>query len=157
MNIFYLDKSPILAAQMQHDKHVVKMILESAQLLCTAHRILSTDVPDVFYKVTHQNHPSAVWARQSVNNYNWLRAHFEALSDEYTHRYGRVHQSWSKLGKLLLQPPAMIDDSDFTPPTLAMPDEYKQDDAVQAYRSYYRATKVFGATWRRRGKPNWLL
>ena len=70
MNIFYIDTCPVKAAQMQCDKHVVKMVLESAQMLCTAHHSFwQHDVP---YKPTHRNHPSAVWARSNSKHYDWL-------------------------------------------------------------------------------------
>jgi hypothetical protein len=91
VNIFYLDKSPVLAAQMQVNKHVVKMILESAQLLCTSHHMCPKhDLPEKFYKKTHYNHPSAIWARESVDNYKWLCEHAMALCEEYTYRYGKT-------------------------------------------------------------------
>ena len=82
MNIFYLDKDPVKAAQLQYNKHVVKMILESAQMLCTVHRYFGNE--DVPYKSTHLNHPSTVWARTNNRNYMWLYQHMMALGDEYT-------------------------------------------------------------------------
>ena len=88
MNIFYLHSDPVVAAQKQYNKHVVKMILESAQLLCSAHHMLDSEI-DVPYKLTHKNHPSAVWTRQSKQNYAWLYFHMLALGDEYTKRYGK--------------------------------------------------------------------
>jgi hypothetical protein len=99
MNIFFLSEDPYEAASMQVDRHVVKMILESAQLLSTAHRILDGDdsgvLPDyrdtLFYRATHKNHPSARWIRESVENYNWLVDHFDGLLREYTHRYKKQH------------------------------------------------------------------
>ena len=81
MNIFYLSRSPVEAAKMQCDKHVVKMILETAQLLSTAHHEL--DGASVAYKPTHKNHPSAVWVRSSSDHYRWTVAHLEALGSEY--------------------------------------------------------------------------
>mgnify|MGYP001191264200 CR=1 FL=1 len=87
MNIFYLSSCPEKAAQYQYNKHVVKMILESAQLLCTAHNLLDGSDADVPYKSTHKNHPSAVWARQSSANYSWLYFHMLALGEEYTKHY----------------------------------------------------------------------
>ena len=78
MNIFYLNSDPERAAQLQYNKHVVKMILESAQLLCSAHIMLDSEI-DVPYKLTHKNHPSAIWTRQSRSNYAWLYFHMMAL------------------------------------------------------------------------------
>jgi hypothetical protein len=91
MNIFYLDRDPIEAARLQCDRHVVKMILETAQLLSTAHNEL--DGGQIAYKSTHKNHPSAVWARASAENYYWLQRHLGALGHEYFRRYGRVHKT----------------------------------------------------------------
>ena len=65
MNIFVLDNDPFKAAEYQCDKHVVKMVLETAQLLCSAHETAP-------YKRTHYNHPCAIWTRSSLSNYMWL-------------------------------------------------------------------------------------
>jgi hypothetical protein len=161
MNIFYLDSDPVIAAQAMTDKHVVKMILESAQLLSTAHRVLDGEpvvqlsvnnrrltrythptLDDVLYKSTHINHPSGVWARESKNNYIWLYKHFVALCDEYTARYSKVHASYQKLNTILSEPPRSISDSPFTPIKLAMPTQYHLPNAVEAYRLYYEAEKL---------------
>ena len=90
MNIFYLDKCPDKAARLQYNKHVVKMILESAQMLCAAHHVLGSKL-DIPYKQAHLNHPSTVWTRQSRSTYMWLYNHMMALGDEYTKRYGKTH------------------------------------------------------------------
>jgi hypothetical protein len=145
MNVFYLDPDPKLAASMQCDRHVVKMILESAQLLSTAHRLLDGDEwadSHSLYKVTHKNHPSAVWARSSSDNYKWLYRHFLGLCDEYNYRYGKIHLSETKLSDPLWFTPTNIDHNPgFTAPPQCMPDEYKNDCTVEAYRSYYRLDK----------------
>ena len=94
MNIFYLSPCPKQSAKDQCDKHVVKMILESAQMLCTAHRFLdSSEWADEagLYKMAHKNHPSSIWVRSSVHNYTWLYVHMVALMNEYTNRYGKHH------------------------------------------------------------------
>ena len=91
MNIFYLRKDPIKAAQYQYNKHVVKMILESAQMLCTAHHEIMGDDANVPYKRAHVNHPSTIWTRSSADNYAWLYWHMVALGDEYTKRYNKIH------------------------------------------------------------------
>ena len=95
MNIFYLDKCPYKAAELQYNKHVVKMILESAQMLCTAHHHYNifTDVP---YKKAHYNHPSTIWVRQNKNHYRWLYNHMIGLGQEYEDRYGKTHLSITK-------------------------------------------------------------
>ena len=105
MNIFYLDRSPSIAAEMACDKHVVKMILESAQLLSTAHRVIDGDeyADKVgLYKMAHKNHPSTIWTRTSTENYMWLNRYFGALCREYTYRYGKHHASERLAGPLAL-------------------------------------------------------
>jgi uncharacterized protein YukE len=135
MNIFYLDRDPIEAARLQCDRHVVKMILETAQLLSTAHNELGGE--QVAYKSTHKNHPSAVWARESVKNYQWLYRHLEALGSEYKRRYGRVHKTIQTHSEALSRAPRGISDGGFTDPPQCMPDECKHEDTVLAYHVYY--------------------
>lgn len=139
MNIFYLSEDPARAASYMYNRHVVKMILESAQLLCTAHRELGNH--DVPYKSTHKNHPSAIWARSSASSYNWVYKHMMALGDEYTRRYGKVHLTIEKCADILSAPPSGIACIDFIEPPQCMPDEYKADDAVTGYWNYYIAEK----------------
>ncbi|CAB5221433.1 hypothetical protein UFOVP247_164 [uncultured Caudovirales phage] len=183
MNIFAISNNPVEAAQWMVDKHVVKMILETAQLLSTAHRILDGEMvegkkmvpgalpirwrkfkkwklPDdrdtVLYSATHINHPSAVWCRASNNNYNWLYAHFLALLDEYTYRYGKVHKC-ATLVDALRSTPISIPVGYLTPVTPAMPDEYKvEHDSVTSYRNYYRVAKQRMHKWTKREKPEWI-
>jgi len=147
MNIFYLSHDPKHCAELQCDKHVVKMILETAQLLSTAHWELGGEGP---YKVTHKNHPSAVWARSGRKQYEWLYAHFKALSDEYTLRYGKVHKTWERCSEALSEPPKGIPDTDWSSPPQCMPDSCKHSAVVVAYRTYY----AFKAKeWSERGMP----
>ena len=162
MNIFYLDRDPVLAAQMQCDKHVVKMILESAQLLCTAHRVLDGDGAGAdaigLYKIAHKNHPSAIWARDRQANYNWLSMHMKALMAEYTYRYNGKHHASERLLEYIESCPIslMTCKLPFTPPPQCMPDECKDDDAVLAYRKYYLTEKSYMAQWNKiRNAPNW--
>lgn len=179
MNIFYLDKNPTIAAQYHVDKHCVKMILESCQLLCTAHRILdgdqtmgktatgrnvkrwvlSDDRETKLYSATHINHPSAVWTRQSKANYNWLALLLANLCSEYTYRYGKVHkcQEIGLVAYLVLVAPNNIPDGPFTDPTPAMPDQYKVfGDGVQSYRNYYNGEKQRMFSWKKRKQPEWI-
>jgi hypothetical protein len=177
MNIFYLHHDVHKCAEMHNDKHVVKMILEYAQLLCTAHRIidgvLSTGVSPsgrkktiyvladnrdtVLYSATHANHPSAVWVRQSDKNYDWLFALFQALMDEYTYRYGKVH-ACSKLEMHLARLPNNIPQKPFTEPTPAMPDDVKVlNDSILSYRNYYIHNKTHLANWKKRDVPEWYI
>ena len=111
MNIFYFDDCPVESAQAQPDKMLVKMPLETAQMLCTAHRELDGDeyADSVgLYKRAYWNHPCTIWARKAKANYQWLYDHFIALGDEYKYRYGREHASITKLGKALKKIPMDI-------------------------------------------------
>jgi len=146
MNIFILDKNPRIAAQMHCDKHVPKMILETAQMLSTAHHVYDTPQASLVYKQAHLNHPCTIWVRESVDNYGWAYELFRELNNEFVARRGKTHLSWVKLGQILAQtPPLPL--CGLTPFAQAMPDEYKQEDAVEAYRAYYRGDKARFAKW----------
>jgi hypothetical protein len=163
---------------MHLDKHVVKMILEYAQLLSTAHRvldghlmvgisdsgrkqtswILSDHRHDILYKATHLNHPSAVWARQSRDNYVWLWKLLNALCKEYTFRYEKVHKVEREglLEQLRFVPSGIKEHPTFTEPTPAMPDIYKvPNNSRESYRNYYLGAKKDMAKWKNRNAPNW--
>ena len=166
MNIFYLSSCPQEAAESHNDKHCVKMILEYAQMLSTAHRELDDDVPDILYKSTHKNHPSTIWTRSSKQHYDWLFRLFRMLSAEYSIRYGlitdtndtfKVHKSWDKLGKILETAPKNIEDNGWEDPPQCMPDSCKDDDVVTAYRNYYIQEKKSFAKWNYTREPEWML
>lgn len=144
MNIFVLHLLPSIAAQMHCDKHVVKMILESAQLLYSAHHVAGGPLPDGAYKKTHVNHPCAIWVRQSAENYKWLCELGFWLCKEYQYRYGehKVHKTERHILWLSENLPAGIPDIPRTPFPQAMPVEYKRDDAVEAYHAYYIENKL---------------
>ena len=156
MNIFYLSNNTKKCAMMHNDKHVVKMILEYAQLLSTAHHELDGDVSAVFYKPTHKNHPSAKWARDNINNYLWLHSLFCDLCDEYTYRYSKIHKTDTRLRDALSVPPKHIALNSFYQPTQAMPDEFKADCSIVAYRHYYSVAKAHIAKFKNRDVPNFL-
>lgn len=156
MNIFVLDIDPTEAAIAQCDKHVVKMPLECAQMLSTVHHIYESDRVDEVYKPTHRHHPCTVWAATTRSNYYWLYDHFEALSGEYRYRYGNTHQSWFKLREPLRHPPTGLRGVGLTTFAQAMPDEYKCDDAVAAYQSFYRSEKKSFLVYSKRMAPDWL-
>lgn len=152
MNIFVLDNDVTKAAQAHCDKHVVKMILESAQLLCG--QFEKGDAP---YKRSHYNHPCSIWCRESRANYLWLIEFGKALATEYTFRYNKTHKSlavieWcdQNIDKLKLP------DEDMTGFAQAMPDEYRHQDAVVAYRTYYKMDKKDIAKWTKREAPSWF-
>ena len=133
------------------------MILEYAQLMSTAHRILDgDDINPVIYKATHKNHPTAIWARTNGCNYEWLYELFVDLSDEYTYRYGKQHLSYTKLVDVLATAPRNIPVGLFTTPTPAMPDHCKiKNDSLASYRKYYIEEKSHLATWKNREVPEW--
>lgn len=162
MNIFKLDESPILSAQFQCDKHVVKMPLESAQMLCTVHRLLDGDEGnEELYKVAHPKHPSTLWTMETIANYHWHYNHWVALCKEYTHRYGKVHLSFQKFGERLKQQPRNIPMGTMTPFRLAMgsnPECMFPENPVKSYRAYYKTKQErFDMKWTKRNIPNWFL
>jgi hypothetical protein len=136
MNIFYLHEDPKLAASYFYDKHKVKMILESAQMLCTAHHHYGNG-GNVPYRKAHYNHPSTIWTRENTHHYYWLYLHMLALGDEYTKRYGKHHLSIIKCAQPLLHPPSGMPTKKFKQPPQCMPDEYKSKNSVHAYWNYY--------------------
>ena len=177
MNIFYLHHDVKKCAELHNDKHVVKMILEYAQLLSTAHRVIdgvptidrggatgrqrtSYILPDdrdgVLYRATHINHPSAIWVRVRESHYLWLFAMWIALMDEYTYRYGKVHASSRLIGYLNKTPTNIEFGEGFDQPTPAMPDEFKvKNNSVQSYINYYVGAKKHLANWKKRTIPSW--
>lgn len=178
MNIFYLDNDTATCAEMHNDKHVVKMILEYAQLLSTAHRVLDGTIIDrlspsgrkqkayvladnresALYSATHINHPSAVWVRKTHQNYMWLADLLGQLCSEYTHRYEKTHkvERDGLLNILQTNLPKKIPIGPFTQPTPAMPDEVKiAGDSIKSYRNYYINNKTHLASWKKRSTPGW--
>lgn len=144
MNIFFLSLNPKEAARLHCDKHVVKMILETAQLLYSAHWVLNPEgLNEKAYKLAHKNHPCSIWTRQSLTNYMWLASLGWWLCKEYQYRYGnqKVHKSQAHIEWLMNNPPKSIPYVEFTKPALAMPDEYKQDDTIEAYKLFYIESK----------------
>ena len=157
MNIFYLHSDPVTCAEWHCDKHVVKMILEYAQLLSTAHHEVDGTPSVNCYKSTHRNHPSAIWARANRKNYRWLWRLLDATATEYTHRYGKVHATKLKgiVNSLEYCPYELREGSDMTPMPQCMPDEYKDQSSIQAYRNYYLGDKAYMAKWTKRDAPYW--
>lgn len=158
MNIFYIDRDPVKAAKWLVDSHVVKMVLEGAQMLSTAHFVIDgAQIPGT-YTPTHINHPCSIWVRQSYFNYRWLYNHTMAIAAEYTHRYGKVHKTAQTVMPLLKPAPQNIDDIYSTDPPLCMPDEYKiSSDAVESYRYFYTHGKKHLHKWKNANPPHWIL
>lgn len=185
MNIFYLDPDPKICAEMHLDKHVVKMIIEYAQLMSTAHRVLDgeeyTDLTangrrikrwrlddereDQLMKASHINHPSGIWCRDNQKNYIWLYSMWYELLKEYTYRYGKQH-ACARLVETLAEWPMNIARGEFYPPTPAMPPEVKilsanpiagrKYDVLKSYHNYYIQNKAHFAKWTKREIPMWF-
>ena len=153
MNIFVLDTDPIKCSVYHNDKHVVKMILETAQLLCGVHWVEGGEAP---YKLSHKNHPCAIWTRECVENYVWLCDLGLALSREYSHRYNKRHKSQDIIEWCYDKIPNLRSNGDMTPFALAMPDECKVGNAVESYREYYMTEKRSLASWKMRSQPQWF-
>lgn len=179
MNIFYLDHNTQNCAEMHVDRHCVKMILEYAQLLSSAHRvldgslltgisdkgrkntswILDDDRHDILYKATHINHPSAIWARKGAQQYRWLHNLLIDLCKEYTHRYGKIHkvERSGLLWKLESLPKNIHTDVFWSEPTPAMPEQYRvAGDSIQSYKNYYLGDKSHMFKWKNRSTPDWI-
>ena len=181
MNIFILDKNPIKAAQLQCDKHIVKMILESGQMLSTAHRMLDGTItkvksksgkrmvnnwilPDkregILYKAVHTQHPCTVWTMESIANYAWHYEHFCALAIEFEYRYEKKHKTFVDLEDILSIPPKNIPLGSLTPFKLAMgvaPQCINHDDPVGSYRAFYQTKQErFSMDWTKRDIPEWF-
>jgi len=171
MNIFILDTNPEKAAAAQCDKHVTKMVLESGQMLSTAHRVLDGIVGfgpsksgkttvrrwalvgarSALYHAVHVRHPCTEWTMESEANYRWHFRHFSALAHEYTSRFGRRHKTWADLNMLLREPPGNIPNIGLTPFRLAMgasPDSIDEANPVESYRKYYQTKQSsFDMKW----------
>ena len=156
MNIFSLHDNPRISAQYHNDKHVVKMITETAQILSTVHHNHDEWKAD-YYRPAFYKHPSVLWAGETKANYQWLVRLGLSLYDEYKFRYGqdRTHKAGEKIANVLATPPTTIKDKPRTKFSMAMPDEYKNDNPIKAYRDYYMGDKRHLASWKVRGVPTW--
>lgn len=177
MNIFTLSDDTKQAAIWHIDKHCVKMIAESCQILSTAHRyldghetiILNSNNRKIKHyklnddrefnlpKATHINHPCCIWTRETEGNYQWLYSLFCELCKEYTYRYGKIHAYETKCLSLLRNSPYNIKNGNRTNFVQAMPEKYKNTDAITAYRQYYINEKSAFASWKSREKPFWFI
>jgi hypothetical protein len=153
MNIFVLHPEPMQAAIFHCDKHCVKMVLESAQMLCTNLNLKDIKTP---YKSCHVNHPCTIWARETRSNYTWLCELGLSLCWEYTFRYGKTHAS-EKVINFCYERSHLFPEGELTQFAQAMPDEYKSADPVQAYRNYYIGAKKDFAVWSKRQIPDWFV
>jgi hypothetical protein len=161
MNLFILSLNPVECACMMMDKHVIKIILEAVQMLCTAKRILDSTDPlcETLYKMAHKNHPVSIWVRSSLENYNWTLDLVDAMHSEWQYRYGhsKIHKSYLVAIQLRENPPQKFEFEGLTPFAKAMPEQYKViDDPIEAYKQYYMSEeKRRIASWKKREKPEW--
>jgi hypothetical protein len=153
MNIFVLDLDVKKCAIYHSNSHVVKMVLETAQLLCGVHHMVGSEAP---YGLSHKNHPCAIWARECVENYVWLCDLGIELCKEYTYRYGKRHKSQDIIEWCMINLPNIEEKGELTPFRLAMPDECKVGDPVESYREYYNVFKKDFAKWKNRDVPKWF-
>lgn len=157
MNIFLLDKNPDRCARYHNNTHCCKMIVETAQLLSTAHHVAGSPIAEQLYKKTHENHPCAKWARESKQNYQWLYALFVSLCHEYTHRYGKFHKTMRERGIALGNTPD-LPNKGLTEFPQCMPDDCKTPgDPIAAYRKLYMTHKAGLAGWKNREVPDWFI
>jgi hypothetical protein len=187
MNIFILHEDPVIAAQMQCDKHIPKMVVESAQMLSTAHRVLDgklTKRPSksgktmvkywdlyegaddleaelTYYAAVHVGHPCTQWTMESEANYRWHYDHFIGLCDEYTYRYEKLHKTARVLGGPLYSAPRNIPKGPMTPFRLAMgsnPECFFYHEPVRSYRAFYKTKQErFKMVWTKREMPEWFM
>lgn len=171
MNIFFLDSDIKKSAEYHVDKHVVKMRLELAQIACVAHHMTGTNTNIIPYKKTHQNHPSAIWTRESLANYNYVINLGLALCDELEFRFNTPYQKCYEVFNWLKENQPNIVDIGLTRPKLAINfeeyyikeqiqdyvnNESDFDWAIKNYREYYKKGKTHLYAWKKRNKPNWL-
>jgi hypothetical protein len=155
MNIFYINTNPKIAAQELCDDHVRKMQIESAQILSAAHWETGGKAP---YKRTHVNHPSTKWTRESIQHYRWVVEHGLEVCSEFTKRYGKYHKTQGVLEWLKINEPNIPDNSFIEPPQ-CMPDEFKKESTVEAYKEYYikDKVKIKKLNWNKlNNKPEWI-
>lgn len=154
MNIFYLDKCPKKAAEYHCDKHVVKMILETAQIISTVYARYGAHEMRMPKPCFH-NHPCTLWAGNSRQHLQWLVSLGLELNKQYMIRYGKEHKYFKLFVYFGYQSHFFVPDNGFTQPTLAMPDDCKTFDAVESYRLYYQKHKAHFAKWKTK-KPLWF-
>jgi uncharacterized ubiquitin-like protein YukD len=178
MNIFFLDENPKIAAQMHFDKHVIKMILESAQLLCTAHRkidgieyidtssgrkikrwkLQNIELENILYKATHVNHPTSIWVCENKQNYQWTFKLFHYLIKEYSYRFNKEHKCKNLLKHLINSPKNTPNSFEKTIIPQVMEKQYIiPNNPVKGYQNLYKYGKKHLFKYTKRKQPNWLI
>ena len=155
MNIFVLDLDPTKCSEYHLDKHSIKMVVEYAQLLCGVHHLTGSTY-DIPYKLSHKNHPSSIWVRDSYENYNWLCELALQLSKEYTYRYEKRHKSQDVIEWCIENKPNLPIKGKISPFSFVLPDDCKVECVVESYRNYYRIHKKNIGFWKKRDIPHWF-
>ena len=167
MNLFILSRNVKECAKFMFDKHIVKIILEAVQMLCTTIHVIDPEnivhTQIKLYKIAHKNHPVTIWIRQSLDNYLWTLDLVDAMHEEWKYRYNhppeKTHKSYIVATYLRMFAPSAdkFISSGMTNFALAMPDECKMEDPIEAYRKYYQSPdKRRLASWKKREKPDWF-
>ena len=152
MNIFALDINPKQAAEWHVDKHVVKMPLESAQMLCTVLNQLGVKTP---YKSAYAKHPCTIWTGESMDNFIWLCELGLELCKEYTYRYEKEHKCEAIIKECLTYA-CKVPNKGLTKFAQAMPEELKKENPIDGYKNYYIKAKNHIAAWKKREIPKWF-
>jgi len=160
MNIFFLDWDPKLSAIYTGDKHIIKMLLETTQILYSVYHLLHPELllnSDLIpYKLTHKNHPCVKWSRETFSNFHWLLSLAWEYCKEYTYRYDKIHACQKHIVWMVQHLPTNISYNSMTLPSQAMPEKYKCIDTVEAYRNYYIGEKLHFVRYKKRDIPFWL-
>lgn len=159
MNVFVLDSDMAKCAEYHCDKHIVKMPLELAQLVSTANKMCGSYLVPEGYKITHKNHPWAIYTRYNQRNYDFVCELGIYLCKEYSFRYGKRHACQDILEALANVQIVVSEcnDKHTLPKPLCMPDEYKANTVIDSYRNYYRFKKDnISFTYKNRKEPDWL-
>jgi hypothetical protein len=156
MNIFHLDKNPRVCASYHCDKHVVKMILETAQMLSTAYQ-RHFGPNEKLYKPAYPKHPMTLWVGESKENFLWALDLFKHLLNQYTLRYKKIHASDRIYNVLISLDITYFVSKGFINPPLCMPDIYKCNDYVLSYKNYYINEKKRFAKYTLVETPNFMM
>lgn len=160
MNIFFLDWNLKLCAQYACNKHICKLLIEHTQLLYSVYHLIDPEILLttllIPYKLTHKNHPCAKWVRENISNFLCLLELTWEYCKEYTFRYNKIHSCQKHIIWMLQNLPRGLSSESMTKPVQAMPDKYKSEDSVEAYRNYYIGEKLYFVKYKNRDPPEWL-
>lgn len=164
MNLFILDKDPLVSASFHTDRHVVKMPTETAQMLSFVYHdpaFWDKEIPEMMmsFSKTHYKHPCSIWIRQSIENFLYAANLGLALYKEYQYRYEKPekHQRAKLIFEFAIQNPPKLPSIGLTKFAVAMDETYKLcDDPIENYREYYRKGKKHLHNWKNRQQPIWL-